>query len=65
MTAEERAAVAWLENLPADEHLNIFRPPAGESTELFTLKDDHETPRDRRCRRCSPFGVHEPPVVIE
>lgn len=60
MTAEEKAAVEWLEGLSADEHLEHFRPAIGGS-ELFTLKHDHETTRSGYCRQCQ--GT--PRVVVD
>lgn len=41
MTAEERAAVDWLENVDEVEHMEYFTPAHG-ATSLFTLKRDHE-----------------------
>lgn len=52
MTAEERAAIHWLENLSPDQRIEHFQPTAApivgyfDSATLFaglaTLKDDHE-----------------------
>lgn len=64
MTAEERAAVEWLEGLPVGERMHHFRPPAGEP-ELFTLKDDHERSSTGRCYRCQPTRRGAEVLVIE
>lgn len=65
MTAEEQAAVDWLESLPADEHLRIFHPPAGEVVDLFSLKDDHERGYAGDCYKCRRDGREGRLVVIE
>jgi hypothetical protein len=62
MTAEERAAVEWLEELPEVEHVYHFRPPAGEAAGMFSLKHDHERTLYGVCFRCSRAKVL---VVIE
>jgi hypothetical protein len=38
-------AAAWLEGLSGDDHLALFRPPAGEPGKLFGVKEDHEPGR--------------------
>ena len=65
MTAEEQAAVEWLEGLTEGEMLYHFRMPAGESIGMFSVKEDHEVSRSGRCYQCTPGrGPHEL-VVIE
>lgn len=52
MTAEEQAAVEWLEGMPESQHMHHFRVPAGETSGLFSVKQDHETDTVGRCLRC-------------
>jgi hypothetical protein len=52
MTAEEQAAVEWLEELPEVEHMYHFRVPAGEASGLFSVKQDHERSLTGTCYRC-------------
>lgn len=52
MTAEEQAAVEWLEELPEVEHMYHFRVPAGEVAGLFSVKQDHERTSYGVCYRC-------------
>lgn len=62
MTAEERAAIEWLEEMPEAEHVYHFRPPAGEVSGMFSVKHDHERTSYGVCYRCSRT---ETLVVIE
>jgi hypothetical protein len=65
MTAEEKAAVEWLETLPESERVDYFRPPAGETLGMFSLKCDHERTSYGVCFRCRGAEQNGTLVVIE
>jgi hypothetical protein len=65
MTAEEKAAVEWLETLPEVEHFYHFRVPAGEVAGLFSVKADHEKTSTGKCYRCRGAEQNGTLVVIE
>ena len=52
MTAEEQAAIEWLEEMPESQHMYHFRVPAGEAAGLFSVKQDHERSLTGTCYRC-------------
>lgn len=65
MTAEERAAVEWLESVDPLEHAEHFVPPYG-SYEFFTLKRDHEgVSATGTCYACRGAEERGDLVVIE
>lgn len=66
MTAEERAAVDWLETVDEREHMEYFTPVVG-ATDLFTLRRDHENVSSvsGTCYDCRYASEHGGLVVIE
>lgn len=65
MTAEEQAAVEWLEEMPESQHMYHFRVPAGEFSGLFSVKHDHERSPAGNCYRCKGAERNGTLVVIE
>lgn len=65
MTAEEQAAVEWLEEMPESQHMCHFRVPAGEVSGLFSLKRDHERSPSGTCYRCKGAEQNGTLEVIE
>lgn len=64
MTAEEKAAIAWVEGLSEQDHAAFFVPAVGADIDtLAQVKPDHES--GRNCRSCRIAKANGTLVVIE